>query len=63
MTIWLIYVALIALAVLAVLLFHLNAAIVGGIMITLVVIAHLVVNQRICLDCGTQWRPSSHGRQ
>ena len=39
----------------AVLVFHLNAAIVAGIMIAVIVIAHLVFNQRVCLDCGHQW--------
>jgi hypothetical protein len=56
MTIWLIYVALIAFAMVATLVFHLNAAIVAGIMIAVVVMAHLVFNQRVCLDCGHQWR-------
>jgi predicted lysophospholipase L1 biosynthesis ABC-type transport system permease subunit len=55
MTIWMIYVALIALAIPAVVIFHLNAAIVAGIMIAVVVLAHLVFNQRVCLDCGHQW--------
>jgi hypothetical protein len=57
MAIWLTYMALIAFAIVATLVFHLNAAIVGGIMIAVVVIAHLVFNQRVCLDCGHQWRP------
>ena len=57
MTIWLVYLALIAFAIVATLVFHLNAAIVAGIMITIVVIAHIVFNQRVCLDCGHQWRP------
>lgn len=55
MTIWLIYVALIALGLPAVLVFRLNAAIVAGIMIGVVVLAHIVFNQRVCLDCGHQW--------
>jgi hypothetical protein len=53
--IWLVYLVLIALAIPAVLLFHLNAAIVGGIMLAGIVIAHLVLNQRVCIDCGHQW--------
>lgn len=53
--IWIVYVVLIALAIPAVLLLHLNAAIVGGIMLAGVVIAHLVFNQRVCVDCGHQW--------
>jgi hypothetical protein len=55
-TVWLIYVLLIVLAIPAVLVLHLNAAIVGGIMIAVVVLAHLLLNQRVCLDCGHQWR-------
>jgi hypothetical protein len=56
MTIWLIYVALIVLAIPAVLIFHLDAAITAGIMIAVVVLAHLIFNQRVCLDCGQEWR-------
>jgi predicted lysophospholipase L1 biosynthesis ABC-type transport system permease subunit len=59
--IWTIYVALVAVALLAVLVFHLNAAIVGAIMIGVVVIAHLTVNQRVCVDCGNQWRARGAG--
>jgi hypothetical protein len=55
-TIWLIYVILIAIALPAVFLFKLNAAIVAGIMIAVVVIAQLVLNPRVCLDCGHQWK-------
>ena len=51
-----VYLALIALALPAALVFHLNAAIVGGIMLAVIVIAHLVVDQRVCIDCGNQWR-------
>lgn len=54
--IWLVYVALIGLAIPAVLILHLNAAIVAGVMIAVIVIAHLVLNQRVCVDCGWQWR-------
>jgi hypothetical protein len=56
MTIWLVYVVLIALAIPAVLIFHLDAVIVAGIMIAVVVLAHLIFNQHVCLDCGHQWR-------
>ena len=56
MTIWLVYVVLIGLAIPAVLVFELNSAIVAGVMLSVVVIAHLVVNQRVCLECGHQWR-------
>ncbi len=54
--IWAIYVTLIVLALVAVLAFHLNAAIVGAIVIAAVLIAHLAIGGRVCLDCGTQWR-------
>ncbi|HKR62143.1 MAG TPA: hypothetical protein VJZ00_00315 [Thermoanaerobaculia bacterium] len=53
---WVIYVALIALAILAVLRFQLNAALVGGIMIAIVLLAHLLLGERVCIDCGHQWR-------
>ena len=55
-TIWLVYVVLIALAIPAVLIFKLNAAIVAAIMIAVVVVAHLALNQRVCVDCGHQWK-------
>ena len=55
--IWIVYLAVIALAIPAVLVLELNAAIVGGMVIAVVVIAHLTLNQRVCIDCGHQWRP------
>jgi hypothetical protein len=55
---WAIYMALIAAAVVAVVLFHLHAGIVGGIAVAVVVLTHLVLGERVCLDCGTQWRSS-----
>ena len=54
--IWLVYLALVAVGVPAVLILKLNAAIVAGAMIAVIVIAHLVLNQRVCLDCGHQWK-------
>ena len=54
--IWIVYLALVALAIPAVFVFELNAAIVAGVIIAVVVIAHLVLNQRVCLDCGHQWK-------
>jgi hypothetical protein len=39
-----------------VLVFHLHAGIVAGIMIVAVVLAHLLFVQRVCLDCGHQWK-------
>jgi hypothetical protein len=53
---WTIYVVLIALAIPAVLVLHLNAAIVAGIMIAVIIITNLVRNERVCIDCGHQWR-------
>jgi len=55
--IWTVYLILIALALPAVLYFKLNAAIVAGAMLAAIVIAHLVIGQRVCIDCGHQWRP------
>ena len=53
---WIVYLVLIAMAVPAVMVFQLNAAIVGGIMIAAVILANLVLDQRVCLDCGHHWR-------
>jgi hypothetical protein len=55
-TIWFIYIILIGLAIPAVLLLHLNAAIVAGVMIAAIVIAHLGIRQQVCVDCGHQWK-------
>ena len=54
--IWGIYLLLIALGVPAVVIFQMNAGIVAAIMIVAVVLAHLVLNQRVCLDCGNEWK-------
>jgi hypothetical protein len=54
--IWLVCLVLIAVALPAVLVFKLNAAIVAGVMIAVIVLAHLMLNQRVCLDCGHQWK-------
>jgi hypothetical protein len=54
--IWLVYLVLVALAIPAALVFQLNAALVAGVMIAVVVLAHLLLNQRVCLDCGHQWK-------
>lgn len=50
--------ALVAIAIPMVLVWELNAAMVAGVMIAIIVLAHLVLNQRVCLDCGAQWRPT-----
>jgi len=55
--IWAVYVALIAAAIPAVVLANLNAALVGGIVLAIIVLAHLVFDERVCLDCGKEWRP------
>jgi len=55
-TIWIVYLVLIALAIPAVLLLHFNAALAGAIMLAAIVIAHLVIKQRVCVDCGHQWQ-------
>lgn len=55
-TIWTVYMLLILGALAAVLVFELNAAIVGGIVVAAIVLTHLLVNQRVCVDCGQQWR-------
>ena len=54
--IWTIYLALIGLALLSVLMFGFNAAIVAGIVIAASVIAHLTIGGRVCLDCGYQFK-------
>ncbi|MFZ2493979.1 MAG: hypothetical protein WA208_21065 [Thermoanaerobaculia bacterium] len=54
--IWIVYLVLIAAALPAVLVFRLNAALVGGVMIAVAVLTHLVLNQRTCTLCGHQWR-------
>jgi len=52
---WFVYLGLLILAIPAVLLLHLHAALVAGVMLAAIVIAHLVLDERVCLDCGTQW--------
>ncbi len=59
---WIVYLALIALALPAVLVFKLNAALVAGVMIAVIVVAHLVLNERVCVDCGHQWRSLDSAR-
>ena len=53
---WYVYLALIALAVPAVVVFNLNAALIGGVMLAVIVIVHLVLSQRVCTACGHQWK-------
>jgi uncharacterized membrane protein len=54
--IWTVYLALIGLALLSVLMFGFNAAIVAGTVIAASVIAHLTIGGRVCLDCGYQFK-------
>lgn len=53
---WMVYLVLIALAIPAVIVLHLNAAIVAGVMIAVIILTNLVRNERVCIDCGHQWR-------
>jgi hypothetical protein len=55
MQVWIVYLILIALAVPAVMALELHAGIVAGIVIAGAVLANLILNQRVCLDCGHQW--------
>jgi membrane protein implicated in regulation of membrane protease activity len=55
-TIWIIYLVLVAFAIPAVLLLKLNAAVVAGVMIAVVVLANLLLGQKVCTDCGHQWK-------
>jgi len=54
--IWGVYVLLIGLGIPAVLIFHLHAGLVAGVMLAAVVIAHLAFDTRVCLECGEQWK-------
>lgn len=53
--VWSVYLVLIALAVVGVVQLHLNAALVAGVVLAAIVLAHLIFDQRVCLDCGRQW--------
>ena len=56
MRIWGVYLVVIALGVPAVVVFHLHAGIVAAIMLVAVVLANVLFAQRVCLDCGHQWK-------
>jgi hypothetical protein len=56
MRVWGVYIVLIALGVPAAVVFHLHAGIVAAIMVVAVVLANLLLAQRVCLDCGHQWK-------
>jgi hypothetical protein len=55
--IWSIYVLALLVAVPAVLLLHVHAGIAAGALVAVIVMAHLVLGTRVCLDCGSQWKP------
>lgn len=59
--VWAVYIFLILFAVTAVMVFQLNAAIVAGVVLAGAVLANLVFDTRVCLECGTQWRGGSSG--
>jgi len=40
-----------------VLIWKFSAAIFAAVMVAVIVLSHLAFPQRICLDCGEQWRP------
>jgi Flp pilus assembly protein TadB len=52
---WLIFIALIAMAVAAVVVVHLQALLVAAALVVLIVITHLVLGEWTCQDCGAQW--------
>lgn len=55
--IWTVYIALIAAAIPAVLIAKLHAGLVAAILLAVIVLANLVFDERVCLDCGALWRP------
>jgi hypothetical protein len=54
--IWFTYLILLILGIPAVLFLHLHAGLVAGVIVAAAVLAHLVFAERVCLDCGHQWR-------
>ena len=54
---WSVYLVLIALAIPLVLYVSMNAAIFAGVMLAVIVLSHLLFKERVCLDCGEQWKP------
>ena len=55
--VWAAYMVLIALAMPLVLYGLMNAAMFAAIMIGIIILTNLVFKQRICADCGEQWKP------
>lgn len=53
--IWGVYLLALMLAVPAVLLFHLHAGIVAGVLLAVIVASHLILDTWVCLDCGQQF--------
>jgi hypothetical protein len=54
--IWAIYILGLLIAVPAVLLLHVNAGIAAAALLAVIVLAHIIIGTRVCLDCGTQWQ-------
>ena len=52
---WLIFIALIALAVVAVVVVHLQGGLVAAALLLLILVTHLVLREWTCQDCGAQW--------
>ncbi len=53
--IWGVYVLALMIALPAVLLFHLHAGIVAGVLLAVIVASHLILDTRVCLYCGQQY--------
>ncbi|MEO6259676.1 MAG: hypothetical protein ABIP63_04970 [Thermoanaerobaculia bacterium] len=54
--VWTLDLIMIAVAVPVVLTGRVHAALVAGIILAIMSIAHLAVGERACRDCGAQWR-------
>jgi Flp pilus assembly protein TadB len=52
---WLLFIALIALAVVAVVVVHLQAGLVAAALVVLIFLTHVVLREWTCQDCGAQW--------
>jgi hypothetical protein len=53
---WFVYLILLMLGIPAVLFLHLHAGLVAGVILAAALLAHLLFGERVCLDCGHQWR-------
>jgi hypothetical protein len=52
---WSIFIALIVLAVVAVIVVHLQAGLVAAALLLLIAVTHLVLREWTCQDCAAQW--------